>query len=86
MRVKGRVGRGSTESNEQRQMGGGVWDGLCVHVGQSLVASEGRPVSIRWSPHLGRSALGGLRSRWKKRRWREPVLGIRSPHVGWELV
>lgn len=54
----GRGGQKSTESTEQRQVGGRVWGGLCVHVGWSLVASEGRLVSIRWHPHLGATALG----------------------------
>lgn len=37
--VGGRVGREGTESTEQRQTGGRMWDGLCVHAGWSLLAS-----------------------------------------------
>lgn len=63
MPVGRRVGK------KQRQMGGGAWDGLCVHVRWSLVASKVRLVSMDGACIQGRSALGGalhrLRSRWE---------------------
>lgn len=40
MPVGRRVGK------KQRQMGGGAWDGLCVHMRWSLVASKVRLVSM----------------------------------------